>query len=75
MDSDNNRNTTIEDIETSEWLYSLDWVLEHGGPERVVELLHQLQIRAHKAGVSIPFTANTPYINTIPREKQPPRRV
>ncbi|MCG6912607.1 pyruvate dehydrogenase (acetyl-transferring), homodimeric type [bacterium BMS3Abin03] len=72
MDSDNNRNTTIEDIETSEWLYSLDWVLEHGGPERVVELLHQLQIRAHKAGVSIPFTANTPYINTIPREKQPP---
>jgi len=72
MDIDNNRNTAIEDIETSEWLYSLDWVLEHGGPERVVELLHQLQIRAHKAGVSIPFTANTPYINTIPREKQPP---
>ncbi len=72
MDIDNNRNTAIEDIETSEWLYSLDWVLEHGGPERVVELLHQLQIRAHKAGVSIPFTANTPYINTIPRDKQPP---
>jgi len=72
MDSDNNRNTAMEDIETSEWLYSLDWVLEHGGPERVVELLHQLQIRAHKAGVSIPFTANTPYINTIPRDKQPP---
>ena len=41
MDRDNNRNTAIEDIETSEWLYSLDWVLEHGGPERVVELLHQ----------------------------------
>ncbi|HEY4755046.1 MAG TPA: pyruvate dehydrogenase (acetyl-transferring), homodimeric type, partial [Ignavibacteriaceae bacterium] len=42
------------------------------GPERVTELLQQLQIRAHKAGVKIPFTANTPYINTIPREKQPP---
>jgi pyruvate dehydrogenase E1 component len=72
MSDDNKSNTEIEEIETSEWLYSLDWVLEHGGPERVVELLHQLQIRAHKAGVQIPFTANTPYINTIPREKQPP---
>jgi pyruvate dehydrogenase E1 component len=38
----------------------------------VKELLQQLQIRAHKAGIEIPFTANTPYINTIPREKQPP---
>ncbi|HVO75976.1 MAG TPA: pyruvate dehydrogenase (acetyl-transferring), homodimeric type [Ignavibacteriaceae bacterium] len=62
----------IQEIETKEWLYSLDYVLEHGGPERVRELIQQLQIRAHKAGISIPFTANTPYINTIPREKQPP---
>lgn len=62
----------LKEIETREWLYSLDYVFEHGGPERVKELLHQLQIRAHKAGVDIPFTANTPYINTIPREKQPP---
>jgi pyruvate dehydrogenase E1 component len=31
-----------------------------------------LQIRAHKSGVHVPFSANTPYINTIPREKQPP---
>jgi pyruvate dehydrogenase E1 component len=62
----------LREIETREWLYSLDYVFEHGGPERVKELLHQLQIRAHKAGVDIPFSANTPYINTIPREKQPP---
>ncbi len=72
MSDDIKRDTKVEEVETREWLYSLDWVLEHGGPERVVELLHQLQIRAHKAGVEIPFTANTPYINTIPREKQPP---
>jgi pyruvate dehydrogenase E1 component len=62
----------IEDIETREWLYSLDYVFEHGGPERVRELLQELHIRAHKAGVEMPFSANTPYINTIPREKQPP---
>ena len=61
----------VKEIETREWLYSLDYVLEHGGPERVREILNQLQIRAHKAGIEIPFTANTPYINSIPREKQP----
>ena len=62
----------IKDIETREWLYSLDYVFEHGGPERVREILQQLHIRAHKAGVEMPFSANTPYINTIPREKQSP---
>ena len=67
-----NKDLEIRELETKEWLYSLDYVLEHGGPERVTELLQQLQIRAHKAGVKIPFTANTPYINTIPKEKQPP---
>ncbi|MFI5237778.1 MAG: pyruvate dehydrogenase (acetyl-transferring), homodimeric type, partial [Ignavibacteriales bacterium] len=72
MAKDYKRNPEIEEIETSEWLYSLDYVLENGGPERVRELLQQLQIRAHKAGVQIPFTANTPYINTIPRDKQVP---
>src|SRR5664279_5370742 len=66
------QNLEINDLETKEWLYSLDYVLEHGGPERVKEILQHLQIRAHKAGISIPFTANTPYINTIPREEQPP---
>ena len=68
----NDKTTDFIDIETREWLYSLDYVLEHGGPERVKELLQELQIRAHKAGVQIPFSANTPYINTIPREMQPP---
>lgn len=72
MSNQYKRDPQIDEIETREWLYSLDYVLEHGGPERVVELLQQLQVRAHKAGVQIPFSANTPYINTIPREKQPP---
>ncbi len=70
MAKDKTKVEELNEIETREWLYSLDYVFEHGGPERVKELLHQLQIRAHKAGVDIPFSANTPYINTIPREKQ-----
>ncbi|MCK9210496.1 MAG: pyruvate dehydrogenase (acetyl-transferring), homodimeric type, partial [Ignavibacteriaceae bacterium] len=63
---------SIEELENQEWMYSLDYVLQHGGPKRVIEILQQLQIRAQKAGVELPFTANTPYINSIPREKQPP---
>ncbi|MBT8381597.1 MAG: pyruvate dehydrogenase (acetyl-transferring), homodimeric type [Ignavibacteria bacterium] len=72
MAKDIKRDPEIEEVETSEWLYSLDYVLEHGGPDRVIELLQKLQVRAHKAGVHIPFSANTPYINTIPREQQTP---
>ncbi|MEQ9618671.1 MAG: pyruvate dehydrogenase (acetyl-transferring), homodimeric type [Deltaproteobacteria bacterium] len=62
----------IEEIENSEWLESLDYVIETGGPERVSELLKILEIHAQKKGVKIPFTANTPYINTTPLEQQPP---
>ncbi len=72
MSDEIKKDQKVEEIETNEWLYSLDYVLEHSGPERVIELLRELQVRAHKAGVHIPFSANTPYINTIPREKQTP---
>jgi pyruvate dehydrogenase E1 component len=60
-----------EEIETHEWLESLDYVLREGGPERVQKLLEKLQIHAQQQGVKIPFTANTPYINTIPADRQP----
>ena len=62
----------INELENEEWFYSLDYVLKNGGPQRVIEILQKLQIRAHQAGIELPFTANTPYINSIPREKQPP---
>jgi len=58
--------------ERQEWLESLEYVLEEKGPERVRDLLKALLDEAHRAGVELPFTANTPYVNTIPVEKQPP---
>lgn len=61
----------LKEIENKEWIESLDNILQTQGPERVTELLRKLQIRAQEKGVDIPFTANTPYINTIPVEKQP----
>lgn len=60
------------DLENQEWIDSLDYVLSHGGPERVVELMERLQSHAQLRGVTFPFSANTPYINTIPAEKTPP---
>ncbi len=63
---------TDDDIEIHEWLESLDYVIQSGGADKVRTLLRQLQIHAQKSGISIPFTANTPYINTIPVEDQPP---
>ncbi len=62
----------LDAIETREWLESLDWVLNHRGQERVRELLNDLQIWARKEGVDIPFTANTPHINTIPASEEAP---
>jgi pyruvate dehydrogenase E1 component len=62
----------LEAIETQEWLESLDYVLHRGGPERVERLLHELQVHIQQAGMQLPFSANTPYINTIPADKQPP---
>jgi pyruvate dehydrogenase E1 component len=66
--------TAVSDIdpaETAEWLESLDYVLQSKGPERVRYLLQKLDERAAREGVELPFTANTPYINSIPVEKQP----
>src|SRR5918994_6658315 len=55
----------IEALETREWLESLDYVLQHGGPARVGRLLRDLGIHAQRNGVKLPFTANTAYINTL----------
>lgn len=60
-----------EEIETREWIESIDYVIQQGDPERVRKLLQELQMRVYEAGIKLPFTANTPYINTIPLEEQP----
>jgi pyruvate dehydrogenase E1 component len=59
-------------IETNEWLESLDYVLENKGSERAQELLAALDEAAYRNGVELPFTATTPYVNTIPHDKQTP---
>ena len=64
--------TAVDEVELREWLDSLDFVLENRDSAQVEDLLRQLVPRAAGAGVALPFTAQTPYINTIPRDRQPP---
>jgi pyruvate dehydrogenase E1 component len=42
-------------------------------PERAGRLLQQLALHARReAGINLPFSATTPYQNTIPSRQQPP---
>ena len=62
----------MDEYEVAEWLESLDSVLESSGPEVAVEILERLRAHAKVAGLNLPFTANTPYVNTIPARLEPP---
>jgi pyruvate dehydrogenase E1 component len=65
-------NGDVDSAETKEWLDSLQGVLQSAGPDRARFLLTELEEEALRHGVDLPFTANTPYINTIPPNQQPP---
>ena len=56
--------------ETKEWLDALESVLDNEGRERAHYLISQLINKARQAGTDIPFSATTPYVNTIPFDKE-----
>ena len=58
-------------VETKEWLDALDSLIQTRGEERARFVLTELKHHANVCGVHVPFSANTPYINTIPVSKQP----
>ena len=58
----------IDSEETHEWIESLHSVVKRDGAERAHFLLSKLIDQAYVAGSNLPFTQNTPYINTIPPE-------
>src|SRR2546421_583144 len=60
----------IDPVETAEWLEALESVVAHDGPERAGELLDRVVDRARRTGVQAPVAAPTPYVNTIPVERQ-----
>ncbi|MHC4218706.1 MAG: pyruvate dehydrogenase (acetyl-transferring), homodimeric type [Planctomycetota bacterium] len=71
VNSDNPKQAEMNALERQEWVDSFDHVIEHGGPEQVRAVLRALLDRAKEAGIAPPFTANTPYVNTIPLIDQP----
>jgi pyruvate dehydrogenase E1 component len=57
--------------ETLEWLHALEAVIEQEGPERAHYLIEKLIALGQHAGINLPYSANTEYINTIPADRQP----
>jgi pyruvate dehydrogenase E1 component len=55
-----------DSLETQEWLDALEAVLEREGGERAHYLIEKLTEKARTSGVTLPYSAHTPYVNTIP---------
>lgn len=62
----------LKQEELQEWLESLEAVIQTEGKERAKELILEQMCYAYGQGVELPFTANTPYVNTIHYTQQPP---
>jgi len=60
----------MDEAEIQEWLESFDSVLRDSGPDAVTQILRRLRSHALISGVEIPFSARTPYVNTIPRNSR-----
>jgi pyruvate dehydrogenase E1 component len=58
--------------ETREWLEALDSVLEFEGTDRAEQLLDSLLAEGRRRQVPVPYSAATPYRNTIPPEREQP---
>ena len=49
---------------------SLRAVLHHQGPARAAYLLARLTDEAYRVGIPVPSVSDTPYVNTIPPERE-----
>ncbi|MBT5097159.1 MAG: biotin/lipoyl-binding protein, partial [Candidatus Marinimicrobia bacterium] len=63
-------NDDLDPLETQDWLESLSAVVAKDGNQRAHFLIKELINKAYREGANIPYTQNTPYINTIPPEAE-----
>src|ERR671918_1778732 len=61
----------VDPVETREWLDALDSVLAFEGTDRARFLLGTLADEGRRRGAPAPYSATTPYLNTIPVDQQP----
>ena len=57
-------------LETQDWIESLSAVIQNQGNQRAHYLIKELINKAYMEGANIPYTQNTPYINTIPADEE-----
>ena len=61
--------------DTRSWFEALEYVVEailrNQGSEQAAYFLDNLVDRLRESGIHVPYTTTTPYINTIPVEKEP----
>ncbi|SFP70999.1 pyruvate dehydrogenase (acetyl-transferring), homodimeric type [Tranquillimonas alkanivorans] len=58
----------IDPIESQEWQEAVEDVIARDGPDRAHYLLDKAVQQARAAGATLPFSATTPYQNTIPSD-------
>ena len=63
----------LDPAETHEWLEALDSVLAFEGADRAFQLLDEVIAEARRKGAAVPYSATTPYLNTIPPGQAGPR--
>jgi pyruvate dehydrogenase E1 component len=68
--SSNGASADIDAVETGEWIEAVDAVVAHDGPDRAREILTRVVERAQHKGTGPIATLNTPYVNTIPPERE-----
>jgi len=66
------RDIDIDAQETREWLEALQSVVAEAGPERARFLLSRLSAASRQWGIDWHDARNTPYVNTIRPEQEPP---
>ena len=60
----------LDPAETREWVDALDSVLAFEGADRAFFLLDEVIEEARRKGAPVPYSATTPYLNTIPPDKE-----
>ena len=68
--SSNGAGADIDAAETSEWLEAVDAIVEHDGPDRARQILARAVQRAELAGSGPIASITTPYVNTIPPDRE-----
>lgn len=62
----------VDPAETQEWVEALEAVIRERGPERAAELLGAVFADARLRGLHPADDLSTPYVNTIPADRQTP---